>query len=315
MATPDHLTRRRFLSHAAAVAGTGLVAPHLMGRSARAASEKAGYQVGIYTRPWDQFDYRTALDAIAEAGFKQAGLMTTKGKTRLVITAQSTPEEAQKVAEELKKRGLSVPSVYGGGIPVGKSLQAGIEGMRRLVDNCAIVGARSILMGGTGNKKLFEAYYQAIAACCDYAAEKGMTVTVKPHGGLNATGPQCRKTVEMVGHKSFGVWYDPGNILHYSDGQLDPVKDAPSVAGLVKGMCIKDFTMSKVDGKIKKDVWVTPGTGRVDFPAVMAVLKRGGFTSGALVIECVGRKDPTDLKAILAEAKKAREFVEELAGA
>ena len=61
-------------------------------------------------------------------------------------------------------------------------------------------------------------------------------------------------------------------------------------------------------------MWVTPGTGRVDFPAVMAVLKRGGFTSGALVIECVGRKDRTDLKAILAEAKKARRFVEELAG-
>jgi hypothetical protein len=159
-------------------------------------------------------------------------------------------------------------------------------------------------MGGIGDEKLYNAYYKAIAECCDYAAEKGVGISVKPHGGLNATGPQCRKTIEMVGHKNFRIWYDPGNIFYYSDGKLDPIADAATVDGLVVGMCIKDY-------KHPKNVAVTPGTGQVDFPAVLARLKQGGFTGGPLVVECL---EPGDLKQTLAEAKKARQFLEELTG-
>ena len=99
----------------------------------------------------------------------------------------------------------------------------------------------NLLMGGTGDQKLYERYYKAIAECCDYAAAKGMGISIKPHGGLNATGPQCRKTVESVGNKNFGIWYDPGNIFYYSDGKLNPVDDAPSVNGLVDGHVRQGF--------------------------------------------------------------------------
>jgi hypothetical protein len=40
-----------------------------------AASSSTAYQIGCYTRPWDQHDYRVALDGIAEAGFKYAGIL------------------------------------------------------------------------------------------------------------------------------------------------------------------------------------------------------------------------------------------------
>jgi hypothetical protein len=108
----------------------------------------------------------------------------------------------------------------------------------------------------------------------------------------------------MVGHKNFRIWYDPGNIFYYSNGELDPVVDAATVDGLVVGMCIKDY-------KHPKDVLVTPGTGKVDFPAVLARLKKGGFTRGPLIVECLERGD---LKKTLAEAGKARRFLEELTG-
>ncbi len=157
------------------------------------------------------------------------------------------------------------------------------------------------MLGGTGNPQQQTAYYKTVAACCDYAAQQGVGISVKPHGGTNATGPQCRKCIEAVGHKSFGLWYDPGNIFFYSDGKLDPADDAATVDGLVRGMSVKDY-------KHPKRVDVTPGTGQVNFPAVMARLKKGGFTSGPLVIECLA---PGDLKSLLAEAKKAREFVEQ----
>ncbi len=271
------------------------------------AGKAAPYQIACYTRPWAQYEYRVALDAIAEAGYKYVGLMTAKGKNGLVISVATTPEEAAQIAEEIKKRNLKVVSVYGGDIPVAKSLEAGIEGLKRLIDSCAACGTKNLLMGGIGNQKLYEPYYTAIRGCCDYAAAKGMGISVKPHGGLNATGPQCRKTVEFVGNKNFGIWYDPGNIFYYSDGKLNPVDDAPSVNGLVMGMCIKDF-------KMPKNVDVTPGTGLVDFPAVLAKLKAGGFKSGALVVECLAPGKPDDRAFTLGEARKARQFLEKLTG-
>jgi len=301
----EQLSRRDFLGETIKLGAAGVAASCAVpALAAKQPPVKKPWQIGCYTRPWGQYDYRVALDAIAEAGFQYAGLMTTKSKTGLVISVSTTLDEAMKVGEEVKKRGLGVPSVYGGGIPVAKSLRAGIEGLKKLIDNCAACGAKNLLMGGTGSNDLYAAYYKAVAECCDYAGEKGLGISVKPHGGLNATGPQCRKTVEMVGHKNFRIWYDPGNIYYYSNGELDPVADAATVDGLVVGMCVKDY-------KHPKNVSVTPGTGQVDFAKVLARLKKGGFRRGALVVECLA---PGDLKKTLAEAKKARRFLEELTG-
>jgi sugar phosphate isomerase/epimerase len=313
MTTSNQPSRRGFLGRVLALGTAGMVAPRMLASRALAAAEESKqdrWQIGCFTRPWDQHDYRVALDAIAEAGFKYAGLMTTKAaKGNLVISVATTPEEARQIGLEVSKRGMKVPCVYGGDFPVQQSLEAGIKGLRRLIDNCAAVAAASLMLGGLGDAKLYQRYYKAVAEVCDYAAEKKVGIVLKPHGGLNATGPQCRKTVELVGHKNFTLWYDPGNIFFYSDGKLDPVQDAPAVAGLVSGMCVKDFTMSGEGEKISKEVMLTPGTGKVDFPAVLAALKKGGFTGGPLVIECLARGD---LPALLAEAKKARKFVEGL---
>lgn len=312
MRRASQTNRRQFLQ-AAGVGAAALLSATRAGSAL--AADQAAYTVGIYTRPWSALDYRAAFDAIAEAGFKHAGLMTITLPGRTLVIQQDTPlEEAARIGEEAKSRGLSIPSVYGGGIPVQKSLEEGIAGMRRLIDACAAAGAKSLLMGGIGNEKLVATYYQAIAACCDYAAEKNLPVSVKPHGGLNSTGPECRKWIEKVGHKNFDLWYDPGNIFFYSKGQLDPVDDAATVDGLVRtGMCIKDFDIVEHDGKPTPDVSLTPGTGRVDFLAVLARLRRGGFTRGHLVIECLTRTNPGDPRALIAEARKARRYVERLA--
>ncbi len=294
------LSRRGFLGRAMQLSAAGWALANV--NASPAPLKKPQWQIGCYTRPWDQYDYRVALDAIAEAGYKYVGLMTTKSESRLVISVGTPIDEAVRVGDEVKQRGLKVASVYGGGIPVARSLEAGIEGLRRLIDSCAACGSTNLLMGGTGDRKLYDVYYQAIAECCDYAVERGVGISIKPHGGFNATGPQCRDTIEKVGHENFRIWYDPGNIYYYSNGELSPVEDAPTVAGLVTGMCVKDY-------RHPKDVLVTPGTGQVDFPAVFARLTEGGFEGGPLIVECL---TPGDLPQLLAEAKKARRFLENL---
>lgn len=308
--SPPQLTRRQFIGAVAATFATSCATTNT--------ASGGGYQIGCYTRPWGEHDWRVALDAIAGAGFKHAGLMTTNTKDHLIISAATTVEDAHAVGEECKKRGLKVASLWGGGFAVAKSLEAGIADLKRLIDNCVACGTTQLMVGGT-SEKLHDVYYKAVAEACDYAATKGIGLSVKPHGGSNSTGAQCRKIVELVGKKNFGLWYDPGNIFFYSNGALDPAKDSAEVNGLVVGMSIKDYRPMKEDpaAPAKKkspyggDVALTPGTGMVNFKVVMANLKKGGFTGGPLIVECL---EKGDLPALAAEAKKARVFLEELTG-
>jgi sugar phosphate isomerase/epimerase len=317
METACTLDRRRFLGRAlGASAACAAAARRPWGQPAAAAEpdQPAGWRIGCFTRPWDRLDYREALDAIAEAGYRHAGLMTCKReKGNLVISPATDEEEAAGIGEEVRRRGMSVPSVYGGDFAVRQSLAAGIAGLKKLIDNCAAARSESLMLGGTGDEKLFDDYYKAVAECCDYAVEKQVALVLKPHGGLNATGPQCREIVRRVGHRAFSLWYDPGNIFWYSDGKLDPVEDAPSVAGAVTGMCVKDFRMTEpAEGdKPIKEVMITPGTGQVDFPRVLAALREGGFRSGPVVVECLARDG---VESIVAEARQARRRLEQWLG-
>lgn len=285
-------TRRHFLG--------GLSAASLFGatacRSVPTDCSALVWQIGCYTRPWAAHDYRVALDAIAAAGYAYAGLMTAKGKNNLIISLDTTPDEAAAVGREVAQRGLKAVSLWGGGFPLDKP-----DGLRRLIENCSACGCPSLLLGGTDAKNEAE-YYAVVAACCDYAAARKVVLAIKPHGGTNPNGAACRKLIERIGHPAFRVWYDAANVFYYSDGALNPVDDAPAVDGLVAGMSIKDF-------KPPKDVALTPGTGTVDFPKVMARLKQGGFTGGPLVVECLA---PGDLPHLADEAVKAREFVSSL---
>jgi len=291
------LARRDFLKATSAIALTSAAGlPSLL-----AADNSSAFQIGCYTRPWDQHDYRVALDGIAEAGYKYAGIMTAKGKTWVMITPKTTAEEAAQIGEEVRKRGLKAISVYAD-FSDKQSLETGMSELRTIIERCAACGSPNLLLGGVGDESLVANYYKAIAECCDFAKSKGVALSVKPHGGQNATGAQCRKLVEGVKNSNFGIWYDPGNIFYYSEAKLDPVDDCASVDGLVVGMSVKDFLPPK-------NVMVTPGTGKVNFPKVLSRLRKGGFAQGPIVVECVERGE---IAKTTAEAKKARLFLETL---
>ena len=305
MSTTNPISRRSFLAATAKLGAAGLVASTIdpLFAADTGTVPKAAWQLGCYTRVFDQFDYPVALDAMADAGFKYVGLMTTKTKEWVMIKTTTPIEEVQAMNDAAKKRGLKVLSVYGD-FSVADSLEAGIRGLKRLIDDAVICSCPNLMLGGTSDEKLYQLYYKTIAECCDYAAAKGIGLSIKPHGGQNATGPQCRKAIELVGKNNFGLWYDPGNVFYYSDGKLDPVTDAATVDGLVVGMSVKDFTPPK-------EVLVNIGAGKVDIPAVFARLKQGGFTQGPLIVECLARGP---LESVKAAAKQARQFLEQLTG-
>lgn len=294
MSSPHPSTRRSFLGRLAALgASTPL---------ASTCQTAEGYLIGCYTRPWDTWDLDRALDGIAEAGYRWVGLMTAKGKSWVIITPETSERDAAQAGEKVRQRQLKICSVYGDFSPTPDS-RDGQRQLRRLIDNCIACGSPELLLGGTGNPELFDSYFATIASECPYAQSRGIGLTIKPHGGLNATGAACRKVIERVNHPNFRLWYDPGNILYYSDGRRDPLTDVLDVDGLVVGMSVKDFLPPK-------EVHVTPGTGQVRWPALFARLRLGGFKRGQLLVECTARGDHAQ---VTAEARKARMFVEHLA--
>lgn len=299
----DRVSRRLFMGQLAAAGAAAALVPALGRAADDAAAAKSPWQIGCFTRPWNDQPYTVAFDAIAEAGYKYVGFMTTKMPGGYIITINTPVDVAAKAGEEAAKRGLTPIAAWGGGLPVRNSVDEGIAALRKLIDQANAAKVPTLLMGGTTVQAEYDDYYKAIAECCDYAAEKKVGLVIKPHGGLNSTGEQCKKTVEMVGKPNFHLWYDPGNIFYYSNGKLDPVDDAKTVNGVVSGMCVKDF-------KPPKNVDVEPGEGEVKFKQVLQTLHAGGFTSGPLVVETLG---PTkDAKERIELARKARELVESL---
>ncbi|MBI4622423.1 MAG: hypothetical protein HY736_04260 [Verrucomicrobia bacterium] len=166
------------------------------------AADRPNWMIGCYTRPWGKFDYRVAFDGIAEAGFKFVGIMTAKGGW--LVTPDTPPEKVVMIRAEAKARGLSIVSLSGGAFMVKKSLPEGIARLKRLIDCAVICGSPGLLLGGTGDPELAEDYYLAIGASCDYAASKGVGLSLKPHGPANSTGQQCRLLIEKVGSESDG---------------------------------------------------------------------------------------------------------------
>lgn len=297
------LTRRGFLGRTLATGtalGTTTLSPFSIQTAAAADTEESsnGWQIGCWTRPWAKYDYRTAMDAIAKAGYRYISFTGAKSKTRRVIATATSIEDAALAGEEAKKRGLKISYIYGGGLP----LHEGPDSLKKMIDNCAAARGRYVVISRIGAAKHLDHNAQVIAGCCNYAADKNVGLVLKPHGGLNATGPLCRRAIEKVGHKNFTMLYDPGNICYYSNGKIDPVKDAATVNGIVSGMSVKDF-------KAPKNIALTPGTGQIDFTALMKQLKKGGFTHGPLAVECLAGGSA---KAIIKEAVKARKFVENL---
>jgi len=221
---------------------------------------------------------------------------------RMILTIDTPEDEAARIGEEAKSRGLGIISLYGGSFSLKKSVSDGIAGLKRLINNSSSCGSPNIFFPGPDSAEIVDDFCKVIAECCDYAAEKGVRINVKPRAPLYTTGRQCRSLIEKVGHKNFNLWYDPGNVYLYSEGKINPVEDAAEVEDLVAGLSIKDFiTPDRIN--------VTPGTGEVDFAGLIDRLNRGGFSRGPMIVESLSEGD---LAHINNEARKARIFVEEL---
>jgi sugar phosphate isomerase/epimerase len=157
---------------------------------------------------------------------------------------------------------------------------------------------------GVDRPEQYEHFYKVMADAAGYAQKLGLKLVMKPHGGGSGASEEILRCIDKVGHKNFTIWYDAGNIIHYTG--KDPVTELLPIAKHVSGFCAKDC------GQLKGEVMIQFGTGKVNFRAVFAKLKAAGF-KGPIMVECCALSSA--LEIVTANARANREFLEKILAA
>ena len=291
------MNRREFLRYAAAAAaGTSFTLPH-----AQAAKKSRGvhWPVGCFNRPWTQWNLDTTLKGIREAGYKITGLLS-RTKEEPFIGSEATPEYLEGLKKKIAAHGLTANM---GALRTRHDipLDDAIRDVHKQIDNARALALKYLMSFGIDKPDQYEHYYRVMAAAAAYAQKQGLKLVVKPHGGGSGASDELLRCLEKVNHPNLSVWYDAGNIIHYTG--KDPAAELERVAKHGTGFCAKDC------GQQKGEVMIQFGTGKVDFRAVFSKLKAVGF-NGPVMVECCALGPTPDV--VTANAKANREFLEKV---
>jgi sugar phosphate isomerase/epimerase len=292
------INRRTFLQTTAMAAATSLVVTH-------AAEKSAGvkWPIGCFNRPWvggkTNYGYDAALDGIKAAGYRLTGLLT-KTANEPFVGADATPEYLAGLKKRIAARGLGV-NMAALRTKDAETLEQMTKDVRRQIDNAKVVGVEFLLTFGVGKAEYYEKYYSLMSDAAAYAQERGMKLVLKPHGGSSGASEEIMRCMEKVKHPNFKVWFDAGNILYYTG--KDPLEQLKPIVQHVTGFCAKDC--DKQNG----NVWLEFGTGKVDFPALFAEMKKAGF-NGPIMVETCAAGETAD--AMTENARKNREYLEKV---
>jgi sugar phosphate isomerase/epimerase len=243
--------------------------------------------IGCTTRPYAALPFAEACEHIASAGYTEVAAYINDG--RIPVRSDSTPEEIAEARGAALSAGLN-PSMLLGTTKLELGLDAAVEDFVRLIGNAAELGSEWLLECGTMKEDHYQDYYELMRRAMPHAEERGVKVVLKPHGGITLTIDDLLRAQEEVDHPSFGICYDPGNIIYYTEGEVMPEVGIERVAPLACAGIVKDCVVR--DGE--PDVMVTPGEGLVDFEKVLGGLVKGGF-EGPLYVECVGGKEVDEI--------------------
>lgn len=293
---PAAPTRRDFIASAAACAAAAFLPSAL--RAADKVSP-AKWTVGCFNRPWTKWSFDDTLDAVKGAGYQVTGLLT-ETKDDPFIAARATPEYLAALKQKIAARGLRANM---GALRVKNEapLAEAIADVRQQITNAQMLGLEFALTFGVDQPQHFAQYYRVMADAAAFARERGVKLVLKPHGGGSGAAEEILRCIKEVAHPNFKIWYDAGNIIHYTG--KDPIAELEPIVEHVTGFCAKDCA------GLKQDVMVQFGTGKVDFAGVFRRLKAAGF-NGPVMVECCAIGETA--AATTANARANRLFLEKI---
>ncbi|HEU0185891.1 MAG TPA: sugar phosphate isomerase/epimerase family protein [Blastocatellia bacterium] len=286
------MNRRKFIQHTALVAAGAATLNFT-------ADAKVNWPVGCFNRPWTKWSFDETLKQIKAAGYKSTGLLS-RTKDEPFIGANATPEYLGNLKKRIAENGL-VANMGALRSRHNVPLEDSIKEVRTQIDNAKFLSLEYALSFGADNPAEFAHYYKVMNDAAAYAQDKGVKLVMKPHGGISGSSEEILRVIKEVDHKNFSIWYDAGNIIHYTG--KDPVAEIEPIARHITGFCAKDC------GELKGDVMLQFGEGKVDFAAVFKKLEAGGF-DGPVMVECC--KIGATPEETTANARANREFLEKV---
>jgi sugar phosphate isomerase/epimerase len=201
------MKRREFIEHAI-VGGT---AATLLSPSG-AFGKGVKWRIGCFNRPWTKWPFNQALKAIGAAGFKTIGLLT-RTREEPFIAADSSAEYLQGLEQRIAASGLSanmgaLRSRHD--IPLDDSIRE----VRKQIDNARSLKLKFVLSFGADRPEEYAHYFTVMSDAADYAADKGIKLAMKPHGGISGASDEILRVIKAVNHRNFSIWYDAGNIIY-----------------------------------------------------------------------------------------------------
>src|SRR5262245_42654595 len=225
------------------------------------------WTIGCFNRPWTKWSFDETLKQIKAAGYKTTGLLS-RTKDEPFIGVKATPEYLENLKKLIAANGL-VANMGALNSRHDIPLEDSIKEVRAQIDNAKFLSLEYVLSFGADNPEQFAHYYKVMNAAAAYAQDKDIKLTMKPHGGISGSSEEILRVIKEVNHRNFSIWYDAGNIIHYTG--KDPVAEIEPIARHITGFCAKDC------GEMKGEVMLQFGAGKVDFTAVFQKLKAGGF--------------------------------------
>lgn len=251
-------------------------------------------------RPWAKLPLRRALQGIRTAGYDAVAL-PVHGVSAL-ITPDTLGVRAREVAAIIADHALDLV-ILSHAADLDRDDAAALATLRRQLDHCARLGVGTLVDMGCPELAHGDRYLRLMSAAAPYAAAHGVTIAVKPHGGLTRTAADTMAVVERVGHDAFRVCWDPGNLVHY--GGEPPGRGLAELAPHIAAVGVRDHP---VRGRHRVAAGgmpppITPGDGIVDFVELFRILGSHGFT-GPSAVESVTKLGTAE--ALDSEAERAR---------
>lgn len=286
------MNRREFIQTSALLTAVSTTLP-------LTATAKVNWPVGCFNRPWTKWSFDETLKQTKAAGYATTGLLS-RTKDEPFIAAEATPEYLDKLKQRLAASGLKANM---GALRSRHSiaLEDSMKEVRKQLDNAKFLGLTYALSFGVDKPEEYEHYYKVMSDAAAYAEQHKIKLVMKPHGGGSGASEEILRCIKAVNHRNFKIWYDAGNIIHYTG--KDPIEELKPIAQHVTGFCAKDCAT------VKGDVMLQFGTGKVDFTGVFKALKAAGF-KGPIMVECC--KIGTTPEETAANARANREFLEKV---
>ena len=274
------------------------------------------FHLGAMTIPYARWPFDRALEGVARAGFRHVGI-SHNHVDGPVLPDNPTVADYRSLRQRIERHGLT-PALMFARRPTG----APAESLRRDVDAVADLGIPFLLHIPVSPAPTFsqerigemvwfqrvEEWFRMLVPAVRRAERRGVTIVLKPHGGIAGTGEDLALIVERLGSPAVRVCYDPGNVVYYEGVRPEP--DLPVVADLVRAVCIKDHR----GGRAVLD-FPTPGDGDVDHVSIFRTLRDSNFAGPCLIERIDGLQSPEEADRELARGRAYLEkVVAEVAG-